>query len=232
MLEKGRFRPLFPGGWWPYIEPFFDRGGFEPIYRHLKERASKHIRIFPTSGDTFRAFQETPYGEVKTIWVGMCPYHTIWKGEPVADGLAFSCNGEYESPSLKVLYNAIEQNLGEVFLERPLKLDYLARQGVLLLNSSLTTEQGYADKHKELWRPFTEFLAEGVFNGFQGPIVTFGNSAKEMLEPFMTIEHDWHHLFHPAYWARREKPMEHDGVFSYIRGKCNIEFNYSNLKPF
>lgn len=230
-MEKSKFVPLFKT-WWPYIEPFFDEGGFEPIYKHLKDIASQHVRIFPLSGDTFRAFQETSYEETKTIWVGMCPYHTIWKGQPVADGLAFSCNGEFESPSLKVLYNAIEQDVGEVFLERPLKLDYLARQGVLLLNSSFTTEQGYADSHKELWRPFTEFLGKEVFKNLQVPIITFGASAREMLEEYIIWGHDWTHLLHPAYYARKKKAMEHNGVFSMLKEKCDIEFNYSQLKPF
>lgn len=83
MLDKDKFVPLFPGGWWPYIEPFFDKGGFTSIYSHLKERASRHIRIFPLSQDTFRAFQLCPYKGVRAIWEGMCPYHTIWKGQPV-----------------------------------------------------------------------------------------------------------------------------------------------------
>lgn len=241
MLDKDKFVPLFPGGWWPYIEPFFDKGGFTSIYSHLKERASRHIRIFPLSQDTFRAFQLCPYKGVRAIWEGMCPYHTIWKGQPVADGLCFSCNGEYESPSLKVLYNAIEQDLGEVFLERPLKLDYLAKQGLLLLNSSFTTEQGYADKHRELWRPFTEYLTREVFSNFMGiPIVTFGNSARDMVGPYMTDNHLWRHLLHPAYYARKDRPMETEGTFTWINevlkennGKeFKIQFNYRETIPF
>jgi len=238
ILDKDKFRPLF-GDWWPFIEPAFPL--LFPVYEHLKERSGKHFRIFPNSGDTFRAFMETPYKDVRAIWTAQCPYHTIWKGQPVADGLAFSCNGEFESPSLKILYDAMEDDTGQIFLERPLKLDYLARQGILLLNSSLTTEQGVADKHKDLWAPFMNYICKNVFDSFKGmPIIAFGNIARDLLHPYMTEFHLFKDVYHPAYYARKTTPMEHSNVFTWTNEwleknngpEFRIEYNYRELLPF
>lgn len=240
MIGKDKFIPQF-GDWWPYIEPFWEKGGFEEIYAHLKERSEKHYKIFPISKDLYRAFIATPYKDVRAVWMGMCPYHTIWKGEPIADGLAFSSNGEEQPPSLRVLYDAIEDDTEQLLLERPLKLDYLAQQGVLLLNASLTTEQGVAGKHHDLWAPFMKFLCKNVFDIFKGmPIIAFGKQADETLSPFMTNDHLYKYVYHPAYYARTKEPMAHEGVFTWTN-KCiegnngeefKIEYNYGNCPPF
>lgn len=238
MLDQATFKKAF-GDWWPHIEPAFPL--LEPIYAKLKERAKQGAKIFPNSTDTFRAFTETKYKDVRMVWMGQCPYHTTIKGNPIADGLCFSCNGEEESPSLRVLYNAIEDDIGEIFLERPLKLDYLANQGVLMLNASLTTENGVADSHNELWAPFMEYICREIFERFRGmPIIAFGTPARRLLHPHMTYDHLYKHVFHPAYYARRKEPMAHEGIFSWANDCIErnngdiyrIEYNYKNLLTF
>lgn len=231
MLKKDTFVEA-TGTWWPYIEPFFDKGGFEPIYAKLKERSGKGAHIFPRSEHTFNAFKFCTYKSVVAVWVGMCPYHTEIRGEGIADGLAFSCKNDQEAPSLKILFDAIENDYGTIFFERSPDLTFLAEQGLLLLNSSLTTERGIADSHKELWRPFTEYLAKEVFCYLTGlPIVTFGNSARDMIEPYMTNGHLYKHLKHPSFFSRNHIPMEHNNTFSWMNdmiiGNVGKEFEIS-----
>jgi len=237
-LDKNIFKEKF-GTWWPYIEPGFHL--LEPVYKHLKERSSKHVRIFPNSEDTFRAFTATPYKDVSAIWMGMSPYFSIWKGQPIADGLCFSSNGEEEPPSLRILYDSIERDIGEIFLERPLKLDYLAEQGILMLNAALTTEQGEADSHIELWKPFMKYLTKEVFQHFRGvPIISFGNAARDVLEPYITKNHLYRHLKHPSFFHRQKIPMDGEGTFKWMNEQivgnngmgARIEFNYHDLLPF
>lgn len=239
-LDRDKFRAKFSIDWWPYMEPAMEL--LEPIYEHLRERRAKHFKSFPVSDNTFRAFSETPYRSIRTVWMGQCPYHSIAGGQPIADGLCFSVGaGTEETPSLKVLYDAIEDDTEQLLLERPLQLDYLARQGILMLNSSLTTEQGVADKHKELWRPFMEYLCENVFDVFKGmPIIAFGSSANELLAPYMTEQHLYKHLYHPAYFARKKVPMDHENCFTWTNDwlernngpEFRIEYNHKELLPF
>lgn len=236
-LDKGIFAPKF-GSWWNYIEPGFSL--LEPVYAHLKERSSKHVKIFPNSTDTFRAFRACPYKNIRAVWMGMSPYYSIYKGQPIADGLCFSSNGQEEPPSLKILYDGIEEDINEILLERPLHLDYLAGQGILMLNAALTTEQGKADSHIELWKPFMEYIAREVFCHLKGmPIISFGNAARDVLEPYMTKDHLYRHEKHPSYFNRAGEKMKTD-VFSWMNEQIvgnngieyKIELNYGKLCPF
>ena len=80
-------------GTWAYkIKPFFDAGGFEPIYNFLKEESKAGKKITPDSKDTFRCFRETPLPPLKCVMMGLCPYHSEHHGKLVADGLLMGCS--------------------------------------------------------------------------------------------------------------------------------------------
>ena len=85
-LDWNKFKPRW-GTWAPQMEPFFDKGGFDPIYSHLKAQSDKGRQIAPISKNTFRCFIETPLETLKVAIFGMCPYHSIVDKQLVADGL-------------------------------------------------------------------------------------------------------------------------------------------------
>ena len=164
-LSWEKFEPQF-GTWARHIKPFFDKGGFEPIYAALKLRSQMGKTICPISVDTFRAFRATPYENLKCIIMGLCPYHSIVEGQMVADGLAMSCgnHSKYQAPSLLNLYDALEQEFEAGIClpcARPQSLLYLADQGVLLTNAQLTVEVGKPGIHEDLWMEFTRYMCEG-----------------------------------------------------------------------
>lgn len=70
-LNEASFAPKF-GDWWPKIKPFFLKGGFDPIYKVLKEESGKGIKIAPNSEDVFRCFRATPLQELKAVIMGFC----------------------------------------------------------------------------------------------------------------------------------------------------------------
>ena len=110
--------------------------------------------------------------------LGMCPYHTLKNGEPIADGLLMGCsNTNYLQPSLQQFYDAIEREMHRGLNLKAYKfpdVSYLAKQGVLMLNAALTTEINKAGSHLEIWEPFMKYLLEEMF-AFTGiPIVFFG----------------------------------------------------------
>lgn len=118
----------------------------------FQEYASKEI--YPKSEDIFKAFWLTPFSQVKVVIIGQDPYH-----EPnQAHGLCFSVPVETNTPpSLKNIYREMEADLN---IKKNLdqgNLEYLAKQGVLLLNSVLTVVSRQAGSHsKKGWEEFSD----------------------------------------------------------------------------
>ncbi len=190
------------GGWAHYFKPFYDSGGFEKIYTQLKEEGST-IKIVPEGKDLFKAFELCTTKELKTIWIGQDPYPMIKYGKVVADGMAFSCSHtKEEQPSLQMIYNGVEEDLYNGMNLKALRepdLTYWAKQGVLLLNSSLTTPEGNPGTHKELWHDFIWFfLQEVIEQYFQAlPIVFMGKQAQEY-KSLITNKHHVKCIEHPV----------------------------------
>ncbi|MBP2548647.1 uracil-DNA glycosylase [Neorhizobium galegae] len=140
------------------------RGEFEAPYMAelrqfllLEKQAGKHI--FPKGSDYFRALDLTPLAEVKVVILGQDPYH----GAGQAHGLCFSVRpGVRVPPSLVNIYKEMRSDLG---IEQPAHgfLEHWARQGVLLLNSVLTVEEGRAAAHQgKGWERFTDAVIRTV----------------------------------------------------------------------
>lgn len=208
------------GSWASYFKPFYDEGGFDKIYEQLRKEGQT-TKIVPEGKDLFKAFELCPANELKTIWLGLSPYYMIKYGVVVADGLAFSCgHTKVAQPSLELLYAGLEDDLYDGLnlnkIENP-DLSHLAKQGVLLLNASLSTPEGSADKHIELWRPFMTFFFKEVLIYFSGiPIVFFGKVAQEY-EPIVVKgrQHYTKRVEHPSYANRQERPWKHENIFSW-----------------
>ncbi len=118
----------------------------------LAEKAAGKA-IFPRGSEWFRALDLTPLDDVRVVILGQDPYH----GPGQAHGLAFSVRpGVRVPPSLVNIYKELQSDLG-ITPARHGFLEHWARQGVLLLNTSLTVEQGLAAAHKGRgWEPFTD----------------------------------------------------------------------------
>jgi len=124
----------------------------------LAEKAAGR-RIYPRGSEWFRALDLTPLDRVRVVILGQDPYH----GEGQAHGLCFSVRpGVRIPPSLVNIYKELETDLG---IARPSHgcLESWARQGVLLLNSVLTVEQGRAAAHQGRgWERFTDAVVRLV----------------------------------------------------------------------
>ena len=118
----------------------------------LAEKAAGKA-IFPRGGEWFRALDLTPLDAVRVVILGQDPYH----GPGQAHGLAFSVRpGVKVPPSLVNIYKELQADLG-IPPARHGFLEHWARQGVLLLNTSLTVEQGLAASHQGRgWERFTD----------------------------------------------------------------------------
>jgi uracil-DNA glycosylase len=220
MLDLEKFEDLFSEGWWQKFKPWFETQDAFDMYQILKGRSGSGAKIFPQSNRTFRAFKLTDPKSITAIIVGLSPYHTIGKnGQPSADGLAFSNSlTEEESPSLKLFYDAIEKDLGRD-IERNCDLSYLAEQGVLLLNYSLTTEYGKATIHADtgVWNSFNKFFYETVLASECGiPVLLCGKQAQTIEKLLFNMCHVIKKVEHPAAAAREYRSWQHENAFNWI----------------
>lgn len=109
--------------------------------------------IYPKASNIFAAFNETPFDQVKVVILGQDPYH----GPNQAHGLSFSVlEGVRIPPSLSNIYKEIQSDLGQSISDSG-NLDRWAKQGVLLLNATLTVEAGKPGSHQHKgWEEFTD----------------------------------------------------------------------------
>lgn len=147
-------------------------------YKELMDKVDKEYSentIYPPKENLFKALDNTDYDDVKVVIVGQDPYH----GEGEAMGLSFSVNdGIKLPPSLKNIYKELFEDLGITRLSGDLT-DW-TKQGVLLLNSTLTVVKDTPGSHSKLgWDKFTDEIIRKV-NEKETPVVfiLWGNFAK------------------------------------------------------
>ena len=126
---------------------FFEKEKEKAYFRKLEEFLDNEYKnkvIYPPRELMFNAFSLCPLDKIKVVIIGQDPYH-----EPgQAMGLSFSVPSTCKvPPSLKNIYKEIEDDCNEIFFNKDGDLTYLANQGVLLLNSILTVEQGKPLSH-------------------------------------------------------------------------------------
>ncbi|WIO75155.1 uracil-DNA glycosylase [Porticoccaceae bacterium LTM1] len=131
----------------------FEQPYMTSLKSFLKQEKSAGKVIYPAGDQWFAAFNTTPFDKVKVVILGQDPYH----GPNQAHGLCFSVlPGVQVPPSLVNIYKEIEQDLGIVPPAHGC-LTHWAEQGVLLLNATLTVEQGNAGAHQgKGWEQFTD----------------------------------------------------------------------------
>lgn len=129
--------------WYELLKKDFESDEFKRLQDFLAVENS-HYAIYPSEDNIFSALNVVPFDQVKVVIIGQDPYH-----EPgQAHGLAFSVQGDTPiPPSLINIYKEIEDDL-KIKCEKSGDLTRWARQGVLLLNTTLTVRQGQANSHR------------------------------------------------------------------------------------
>lgn len=158
--------------------------------------------ITPNSQDTFKSFELCSYGNCKVIMIGQDPYPQ--KG--VATGILFGNRRETEilSPSLNIIKNScIDWHYYHNSITFDPTLESWAKQGILMLNSSLTTEINITGKHANIWRPLISKFLKSLSNTNTGIIyVLFGEQAKT-LKPYINSKVNYIiEEKHPSYYSR------------------------------
>ncbi|MDE6504832.1 MAG: uracil-DNA glycosylase [Clostridia bacterium] len=162
-------------GWDELLAPLFNDQKYQKIREFLKYEYSNYI-VYPDMYDLFNCFRLTPLNEIKAVILGQDPYH-----EPnQAHGLCFSVKkGVKLPPSLVNIYKEIEDDLG---IKQPNcgDLTKWAKEGILLLNTSLTVREHAANSHSKCgWAWFTDNVIKLVSDNTENVVfILWGGNAR------------------------------------------------------
>lgn len=173
--------PLRTGSvdWDRLLQSEYEKDYFHTLEQNVVLAYTGQTEVYPPQEDLFRAYRLTPPQTVRCVILGQDPYH-----EPgQAHGLSFSVqNGVRLPPSLRNIFKEMEADTGGSCDFSNGDLSYLAKQGVLLLNTVLTVEKGKANSHKNFgWQTFTAATVASL-NALTQPIafILWGSHAQKL----------------------------------------------------
>lgn len=141
--------------WITHIGNEFDKPYMRALESFLNDEKAKGKIIYPKQDDIFNALNTTPFDKVRVVILGQDPYH----GEGQAHGLSFSVpDGVKPPPSLMNIYKELAKEYNAP-IPKTGNLTHWAKQGVLLLNATLTVEHSLAGSHQNKgWEQFTDTI--------------------------------------------------------------------------
>ena len=194
--------------WKKHLNKEFDKAYFKDLVEFVKNEYQKHT-CYPKGQDIFAAFDHCKFDELKVVIIGQDPYH----GVDQANGLCFSVKDHIAMPpSLINIFKEIEQDLGKPFPKTG-NLERWAKQGVLLLNATLTVRAHEAASHQgKGWEQFTDQVISTISAEKENVVfLLWGGFAKKKAK---LIDKNKHHILtsgHPSplsanrgYWFRNK----------------------------
>ena len=163
------------GGWKEKLSSEFEKPYFLELTEFVRDEYQTRP-IYPEPKNIFRAFDLCPFDEVKVVILGQDPYH----GRGQANGLCFAVNaGVSAPPSLQNIFKELESDLGHT-VNHDTDLSRWAKQGVLLLNATLTVCASSAGSHQGRgWEQFTDAAIQKLNEERAGLVyILWGNYAK------------------------------------------------------
>jgi uracil-DNA glycosylase len=174
-----------------------EKSYYQELMQFLNERFNQNTTIFPPKPLWFEALKQTPFADVKVVILGQDPYH----GPKQAHGLCFSVlPGVTPPPSLKNVFKEIADDLNWPQLPKTGCLTPWAQQGVLLLNTTLSVEQGKPQSHAgKGWEIFTNEIIDAINRHHEHIVfLLWGSYAQQKIE---RIDQKKHHILkttHPS----------------------------------
>ena len=163
-------------GWKAKLSSEFEKPYFENLAGFVKDEYKANT-CFPKGSEIFAAFDHCRFDDLKVVIIGQDPYHGVGQ----ANGLCFSVNDGIEKPpSLINIFKEIETDLGVSFPSSG-NLQRWAKQGVLLLNATLTVRAHQAGSHQNKgWEQFTDAVIQTISNDKEGVVfLLWGGFAKK-----------------------------------------------------
>ena len=169
-------------GWDDKLKSLILSSDMDSILQFLLSDSRDGKRFTPSLSYLFRAFETCSFDDVKVVIIGQDPYPQL----NVADGIAFSCSREYRvETSLSYIFDAIKNTVPEEDRDVDQSKDLIrwSKQGVLLLNSALTTTINKPGSHQLLWRPFIVNVLDALIWNKPGLVYVFlGKKAQDFTD--------------------------------------------------
>lgn len=220
-----------PESWREALAPVLETPEARRLGGWLRQQEEGGKQVFPPRGQRLRALELTPLDQVKVVILGQDPYH----GPGQAHGLCFSVpDGVQTPPSLVNIYKELESDLG--IPRRPNgNLEHWARQGVLLLNNSLTVEAHNAGSHAgKGWEAITDAAVAAVARRAEPSVfILWGNHARNKAQRVPELGPATRHLVltspHPSPLSAHggffgSKPFSQANAFLEAQGRGAIEW--------
>jgi uracil-DNA glycosylase len=145
--------------WQKILQSEFEKNYFQELMNAVAIEYESTI-CYPPKELLFSAFNQFEFTDLKVVIIGQDPYH----GEGEANGLCFSVNdGIAIPPSLRNIFRELNDDLGTIFMPTSGNLERWAKQGILLLNASLSVRKDNPNSHKHLkWAIFTDAVIQKI----------------------------------------------------------------------
>ena len=196
--------PAIEESWRLALSDAFESDSFNQLKLFLKKEVGLY-KVYPPGKLMFNAFNLTPLTAVKVVIIGQDPYH----GAGQAHGLCFSVSdGVAIPPSLKNIYKEMYNDLG-IPMAKTGNLEKWAKQGVLLLNATLSVRAGQAGSHQgKGWEAFTDRAIQAVSEWRAGVVFLLWGRFAQAKEPLIdTTKHYVLKAAHPSPFSA------HNGFF-------------------
>ena len=215
--------PIIDESWKAVLGEEFKSEYFKLLKEFLIIERKKHI-IYPPASRIFASFNYTPFDKVKVVIIGQDPYH----GAGQANGLCFSVSdGVPQPPSLQNIFKELQSDLG-IPIPSSGNLESWAKQGVLLLNATLTVRANQPGSHqKQGWEEFTDAAIRALSEKRKGLVFLLWGKFAQAKETL--IDTSKHHVLkapHPSPFS------VHSGFFGCKHfSKANELLKKEGLEP-
>lgn len=168
--------------WTEILAPIKNTEYFTTLWEKVKHEYAI-TKVFPPKNQIFRALEITPFDDIEVVIIGQDPYHNDFQ----ANGLCFSVSEQVTAPpSLKNIFIELKDDVGVVRTSK--ELDDWGKQGVLLLNATLTVRAHTPNSHKDLgWETFTNFIIKEISDKKENVVFVlwgaFAQKKAEFIDP-------------------------------------------------
>ena len=215
--------------WDLILKQEFEQPYMKELFNQLHQQYETEV-VYPPKNEVFHAFQLTPYSQVKVVILGQDPYH----GPNQANGLSFSVEaGTKLPPSLRNIFNELVE---DIKCEYPSSgdLSSWAKQGVLLLNTTLTVKESQPMSHTGMgWERFTDVVLSEI-NKKSTPVVfiLWGKHAQSKKKLINQSKHFVIESAHPSPLSARRgffgsHPFSKTNTFLISKGLTPINWSLS-----
>lgn len=230
-IQEKLIEKLEKNGWSELLKGYLRSSDFERVIEFLISENKDGRKFTPALKQIFKGFEETPLDKTKVVMIGDGPYYQPF----MSDGILYSCSNTVRMElHLKFILNAIQTSVSidDIDLvEDAFKQDLRrwSQQGILMLNSDLTTEVDKPHKHSKLWSSFNEYLIDMLNWKYSGLIWVLIGKRAQAYESSIGEHHTIIKCSHPPDEYMSLDQWDFNDIFNKVN-KQLVEYKKEKIK--